>query len=307
MSSSRSRSARSRRPARSALVACPLADWSLAETLLAALVTSAVRPAAIEIVAGPAWNDLLASPGKPGVGWLLVGLDGSEEQVTWMTDQLHAEWLAQNANGSETIEPPRVTEIWRRLVDFSVAAAAGIAASPLVVKANLRPSAVIDFVRLALEIDGAASIQAHAGSGIVIVRFADFPPAAVSRSLIGRLQPTAVRGNRTTGGLILESSRGADSTGGLGWRHGGRGVDAQGQNSLRSGKPAEPRAFRILELNDARRQNDLRPHRQTGSHARRRRSGAAWLGHRLSSVSRLRSLRIVYVACPTYLETGKRE
>ena len=73
----------------------------------------------------------------------------------------------------------------------------------MVVKASLRPSAVVDFVRLALEIDPAASVQAHAGSGVVVARFADFPAAAVSRALIGRLQPAAVAGG---GRLVVLSS-----------------------------------------------------------------------------------------------------
>jgi FAD/FMN-containing dehydrogenase len=73
----------------------------------------------------------------------------------------------------------------------------------MVIKASLRPSAVVDFVRLVLEIDPAASVQAHAGSGVVVVRFADFPAAAVSRVLIGRLQPAAVA---AAGRLVVLSS-----------------------------------------------------------------------------------------------------
>ncbi len=96
----------------------------------------------------------------------------------------------------------------RRLVGF----AAGIetADSPLVIKANVRPGAVVDFVRLALEVDPAASIQAHAGSGIVIVRFAEFPSAAVSRQLVGRLQPAAVAGGGRA--IVLSSAHSGELT-----------------------------------------------------------------------------------------------
>ncbi len=102
---------------------------------------------------------------------------------------------------SETIEPAASAELWHRLIEF--AAGAESPASPMVIKASLRPSAVVDFVRLVLEIDPAASVQAHAGSGVVVVRFADFPATAISRVLIGRLQPAAVA---AAGRLVVISS-----------------------------------------------------------------------------------------------------
>ena len=50
-----------------------------------------------------------------------------------------------------------------------------------------------------MELDPQASVQAHAGSGIVIARFARFAAGDVSRLLIGRLQPAA----RAAGGNIV--------------------------------------------------------------------------------------------------------
>ncbi|HEY1785589.1 MAG TPA: FAD-linked oxidase C-terminal domain-containing protein, partial [Pirellulales bacterium] len=191
------------RPAQSAIVACRVHDWFLAEKRLSELVTSAVRPAAIELVAGPAWNGILSPTIAPAVGWLLVGLDGSEEQVSWMVDRLHSEWRAAGIAKSETIEPVAAVDVWHRLTEFSAGTHSAFTPSPLVVKASLRPSAVVDFVRLVLEIDPAASVQAHAGSGVVVVRFADFPATSVSRVLIGRLQPTAVAAG---GRLVVLSS-----------------------------------------------------------------------------------------------------
>jgi len=191
------------RPAQSAIVACRFHDWAVAEKRLADLVASAIRPAAIEIVTGPAWNDLLPPTTPAAAGWLLVGLDGSDEQVSWMIDQLHAEWRAAGVTKSETIEPAGAAALWSRLTEFSAGADPASTPCPLAVKASLRPSAVVEFVRLVLEIDPAASVQAHAGSGVVVVRFADFPAAAVSRGLIGRLQPAAAASG---GRLVVLSS-----------------------------------------------------------------------------------------------------
>ncbi len=42
-----------------------------------------------------------------------------------------------------------------------------------------------------MEIDPACSVQVHAGSGIVIARFGDLPPAAAARTIVNRLQPAA--------------------------------------------------------------------------------------------------------------------
>jgi FAD/FMN-containing dehydrogenase len=76
------------------------------------------------------------------------------------------------------------------------------AGSPLVIKATLRPSAVVGFVATAREIDPQASIQAHAGNGIVIVRFSQLAPGAVSKRLLGQLYPLAA----SSGGHVMALS-----------------------------------------------------------------------------------------------------
>jgi FAD/FMN-containing dehydrogenase len=53
------------------------------------------------------------------------------------------------------------------------------------------PSNTTRFVQLVQELDPQASIQAHAGNGIVIARFASFDAGDVSRGLIARLHPAA--------------------------------------------------------------------------------------------------------------------
>ena len=214
------------RPERSTIVACRLHDWALAEKLLAGLVTSAIRPAAIELVAGPAWNDLLPGAVVPAVAWLLVGLDGCDEQVPWMIDQLQTEWREQGAVRSETIEPAATANVWHRLTEFVAGGESPTAVSPMVVKASLRPSAVVDFVRLAVEIDPAASVQAHAGSGIVVVRFAEFPVAAISRTA-HRPAPAGCGGCRGTAGrFVVDPHQRTDPSGRLGWSYGRRCLDA---------------------------------------------------------------------------------
>src|SRR4029453_10103178 len=68
-------------PEQSVLVGCNLPDLDMAEQLLASLVRSEATPAAIELVAGPAWEK---EPALQPLGklagksvYLLVGLEGN--------------------------------------------------------------------------------------------------------------------------------------------------------------------------------------------------------------------------------------
>jgi glycolate oxidase FAD binding subunit len=192
------------RPASSAMLVCPLATWELAERLLAGLVNSATAPSAIELLTGPAWNKTL-NPGAADVASLLVGVDGSTVEVQWMLDQLSTEFRDQGVTKIERIDAAGTQILWDTLREFPAGPPA-----PLAINASVRPSATVDFVRLVLKLDPQASVQAHAGSGIVIARFAEFLPGEISRSLIGQLQPAAVAGGGNV--VVLSSAYAADLT-----------------------------------------------------------------------------------------------
>jgi glycolate oxidase FAD binding subunit len=170
----------------STMLVCELADWEAVEPLLARLVTTAITPAFIELLYGPAW-----SASAPRV---VVGMEGSATEVDWMRETLRNEAPEHD---------------WRDVGPWHGAAAANHAASgaanydrlvhftadppqALTLKLAARPSALVRLAQLVLEIDSRASLQAHAGNGILLAQFADFPAAVVSRDLIGRLQPAAV-------------------------------------------------------------------------------------------------------------------
>jgi glycolate oxidase FAD binding subunit len=162
-----------------------LANIAAAEQALAALVTSQTTPAAIELLAGPAWRDDLAfSPLAAGcVARLVVGLEGTAEEVAWMERQLTAEWREQGAR-AQRVEPQQIAGLWRRLAEFP--------AQPgtLVIKANVQPSAVTWFLTLLSEVDSQCSAQAHAGNGIIAARL-NLPAGEIAKTLIRRLQPAA--------------------------------------------------------------------------------------------------------------------
>jgi glycolate oxidase FAD binding subunit len=185
-----------------ALVSCAVPTLSHAERLLAALVNSETTPSAVELLIGEFWQQApgaLDRAAKP-VGHLVVGLEGTKAEVDWMIDRLTSEWQTQGVNDTQAFRDAAADELWVKLRDFPTAGEA-----PLVVKVSVLPSRVTDFCYQVQLLDPRASMQAHAGNGIVIVRFSSFAADQVSRGLIGRLQPAA----RASGGsLIVLSSSG---------------------------------------------------------------------------------------------------
>jgi glycolate dehydrogenase FAD-binding subunit len=173
--------------AASALVWCDLPKVARAEPLLAAMVNSQTTPAAIELLAGPAWQSgALPEPLPPGSARLLVGLEGTQAEVGWMIDRLTTEWREQGVVRVESIASEQVAGVWGALTEFPA-----VEGSPLVVKVSVRASAVCDMMERLVRLDPQCSLQAHAGNGIVVARFAEFSPADASRVLVSELQPAA--------------------------------------------------------------------------------------------------------------------
>jgi glycolate oxidase FAD binding subunit len=175
-------------PELSALVACSVPDADTAERLLAALSTSATTPAAIELLAGPEWDQepALAALGRswPGSYYLVVALEGTVPEVEYMTRQLANEWQQLGVN--EPLTVGESTALWRRLVESSAEGS-----PPLVLKASVTPSGVTAVARAARQLDPTCSFQAHAGNGTLIIKLAKFPEQGLSRALVGKLQPVA--------------------------------------------------------------------------------------------------------------------
>lgn len=181
-------------PEQSVLMACRVSDLAAAERILAALAASETTPVAMELLAGPAWDEeptlqplgalRKASEGVPSALYVVVGLEGTPPEVEYMIRQLSAEWRQLG------VEAPLIVgesaALWRRLVEFSAEGTA-----PLVLQASVVPSGVTSMVEAAQRLDPSCSIQAHAGSGTVLIKLTKFPVQGLSRSLVGQLQPAA--------------------------------------------------------------------------------------------------------------------
>ena len=194
-------------PQQSALVACSLRDAAAAERLLAALVTSKATPAAIELLAGPAWqSDPAFAPfdhGSQSRLFLVVGLEGTAVEVEYMTAQLAAEWRELGA--CEPLVVGEAAALWQRLIEFPAEGE-----SPLVLKANVVPSGTAAIIEAARRIDPACSIQAHAGNGVVLIKMSKFPAEGLSRALVGNLQPAAAAHHGQV--IVLSNPSGAEMT-----------------------------------------------------------------------------------------------
>jgi glycolate oxidase FAD binding subunit len=198
-------------PPASALMFCCPEDQDQADRLLSALVESQTTPAAIEVLSGPEWRQLtqVGEFGEFGeiadVGWLVVGLEGTDAEVTWMVTQLQEEWRQLGVGRSLSLTGDAADLVWQQLTEFPVHAP-----SPLVLKVSVVPSATMQMVGTLRSIDPHCSIQAHAGNGQIIVRMSEFPSGGLSRALEGILQPAAARARGNV--IILSNPSGAEMT-----------------------------------------------------------------------------------------------
>ncbi len=161
-------------PRASRLLATPVNGWNEGRQRLEALASGAARPVAIEWLIGPAWSDdpALVSAAEGTCGRLVVGLEGTVDEVDWMEQELNRHWDELGAAAWSTIVDDAAPALWRRLTDFPANPDA-----PLVVKANVAPSYTTSYLQRLQIIDPDCSVQAHAGSGIIVCRFSPTPPA----------------------------------------------------------------------------------------------------------------------------------
>jgi glycolate oxidase FAD binding subunit len=194
-------------PETSALVACGVADLDEAEHVLAALSGSKTTPAAIELLSGAAWKDDPALDGieiGPGGGAIVVAIEGTRPEVDWMRDELAGDLRGQGVSNYRTFADAQATELWSRLIEFPAGEAA------LSLKLNVVPSATARMIAMLREIDPRCSIQAHAGNGVIVSKFAELPKTGLSRALVGRLQPAVAAAHGHV--VVLANPTGAEAT-----------------------------------------------------------------------------------------------
>lgn len=209
-------------PEASAFVVHPLTNLAGAEPLLKALVNSRTTPAAVELLAGPAWaNDPALASVQTGQA-LVVGLEGTGPEVEYMQRQLLEEWRQLGAVG-HAVPQGQVPGLWERLTAFAAER------QGLVFQASVVPSAVVGLAQQIQSLAGDASILAHAGSGTLVARLPSIDPADVAPAMIRTIQPAVRAASGSITALALPP--GAERTRQLVW-----GPASEGEPLMRAVK-----------------------------------------------------------------------
>ncbi len=195
-------------PERSALVACDVPDFDAAERLLAGLVRSQTLPAAVELLAGPAWReDPALGPVADGTAArVVVGFEGTDVEVAWQVRQIQDEWRGAGGQGVVAIDASTTDGLWRRLVEFPAELAGGNGAASLVVRANVLPGQIAGLAGRLRQIDRGASLAAHAGSGVIVARLS-MGPARCAAVLGEQIRPAV----KSLGGHLVVLSAPAEA------------------------------------------------------------------------------------------------
>lgn len=181
-------------PAASALVVCAPDNFRHVERLLADVVTSPVSCVAVEWLTGPEWTALapwsdFSEPMDRQAGMLAYGLEGTAVEVNWLIEQQQRQWKSLGVHRSVVWRDENAQAAWRTLRDFPDHRPA-----PLVAQAVSVPSAISQLVQAAQATDDPISIQAHAGSGIAVLRWSEFPARGVTSVLTAGIGAAAARG-----------------------------------------------------------------------------------------------------------------
>lgn len=179
-------------PQQWAVLSTVVDDWDQAERQLAALVQSPLAPSAIELLSGPAWHGHAALPagtsGDDSIG-LAVFLEGTTAEVDWMRDELQGRWRRDGLTRPVLLEGDAARRALRDVAEFPAGDA------PLVLRGSVVPSYTTRMMARARELFPGVSLLAHAGSGTVLMRLAQFPAEGLSRTVVARLQSLAAAGH----------------------------------------------------------------------------------------------------------------
>ena len=122
-----------------------------------------------------------------------------------MTKQLATELRHEGIRSLHTIDGKDARDIFADLKEFP-----SEGESPLVLRANVVPSGTTKFIEALRQLDSNCSVQSHAGNGIVIAKFSEFPSEGLARTLVGRLQAVAASFHGNV--VVLSNPGGSEMT-----------------------------------------------------------------------------------------------
>ena len=188
------------KPELSAAVVGGFADMAAVERALEGLALLETPPVAIDLLVGKGWT---AADGASAQ--LAVRLEGTEQEIAWLVEAVLRGMTIAGSGACHRLADAESDALWQRQVEFSDR---GVTesddGSPMVMKISVPPSAVVGVVQGLLAVDANCTIQAHAGNGILMVRFSEFRQEQVSKVLVANLRPAAIR---LWGSLVIVKSK----------------------------------------------------------------------------------------------------
>jgi FAD/FMN-containing dehydrogenase len=176
------------------------ADLAIAEDALSRIAMLETPPVAIDLLIGDGWTT--ESPIRNQV---VVRLEGTEQEITWLAEQVERTFAAAGCAAARALSKSQSESLWNRQIEFSDR---GLGEaddnSPMVLKIAVPPSGVNEMIRGLLAVDANCAIQVYAGNGIVTARFREFRHEHISKSLVAKLRPAAVR---LGGSLVVVRSK----------------------------------------------------------------------------------------------------
>jgi glycolate oxidase FAD binding subunit len=166
------------RPETTTLLLAGLKSFEEAEEVLVCLGPLQSELAATELLFGPEWGKIggafpaVQKGGQPL--WLLLGLEGWEDEVVQMEQEVKARLGSRPNLSIERIPQPQATTIWQVLEEFSgegspvrIQMEANSETDCILVMARMLPARVPAAAGALAEVPGLMALQAHAASGVV--------------------------------------------------------------------------------------------------------------------------------------------
>jgi glycolate oxidase FAD binding subunit len=189
-------------PETSATIVAACADLATTDILLDRFVNLPAPPVAIDYLAGAAWKIPSAireeftrrggqSEIRNSTPHLIIRVEGSAAEVDSLADQVQYEMW--NGGGMNVARLTPADALWTQQIEFADRGLGDSSDnSPLVIKIAVPPTAVTKMIAALYAHDPNCTVQAHAASGIIIARFAEFKSADLTKVLVGRLRPAAI-------------------------------------------------------------------------------------------------------------------
>lgn len=155
------------RPETSAFCAAALPTLGKADSLLEALATSGVEPAALELLAGEGCPESLTSDAHAS---LWIGFEGGEPEVHWMLDKIAELCRDLDLKSESHVDPDKVEKIWDELTQHGSLVPADTSSEILAVEATVLPGKITELASQLREQVPDASLHARVGNGVLSIR-----------------------------------------------------------------------------------------------------------------------------------------